>query len=99
MSFYVPLVIPQNGGELRLFHTNCLKGGDSLIKRFGGEEKARPHFEERGFQIVAPGVGDLLVFDGGRWYHDVTAITAGSRWTLGGFLAVTRDHQAVYYWS
>jgi hypothetical protein len=99
MSFYLPLAIPPSGGILRLFHTNCSKGGDSLIDRLGGEERARPHFEERGFQLVFPGIGDLLVFDGGRWYHDVTPISGGSRWTLGGFLALTRDRRGVHYWS
>ncbi len=99
MSFYLPLVTPPSGGLLRLFHTNCLAGGDSLIGQLGGEELAREHFERRGFSVVLPEVGDLLVFDGGRWYHDVTPVEGGARWTLGGFLAVTRDHTAVRYWS
>lgn len=99
MSFYLPLATPPSGGILRLFTVNCLDGGDSLIGRLGGDEKALPYFEERGFIEVKPGIGDLLVFDGGRWYHDVTRIAGGERWTLGGFLAATRDHDAVYYWS
>lgn len=99
MSFYIPLVTPPSGGVLRLFHTNCLDGGDSLVGRLGGEELAREEFEARGFSVVLPEVGDLLVFDGGRWYHDVTPVEGGTRWTLGGFLAVTRDHTAVRYWS
>jgi len=99
MSFYMPLAVPAEGGLLRLFWTHCLQGGDSLIERLGGEERARPHFEERGFNWVLPKVGDLLVFDGGRWYHDVTPIVGGKRWTWGGFLAATRDGRAVHYWS
>lgn len=99
MSFYVPLATPPAGGLLRLFRTHCLDGGDSLIGRLGGEESAREDFERRGFSVVLPEVGDLLVFDGGRWYHDVTPVEGGTRWTFGGFLAVTRDHTAVRYWS
>lgn len=99
LSFYVPLVTPPSGGILRLFAVNCLDGGDSLIGRLGGDEKALPYFEEQGFIEVLPAIGDLLVFDGGRWYHDVTPIVGGERWTLGGFLAPTRAHDAVYYWS
>jgi hypothetical protein len=99
MSFYVPLVIPPRGGQLRLFRTHCLDGGDSLIGRLGGEESAREDFERRGFSVVLPEVGDLLVFDGGRWYHDVTPVEGGTRWTFGGFLAVSRDRTAVRYWS
>ena len=99
MSFYVPLATPPAGGLLRLFRTHCLDGGDSLIGRLGGEDPAREEFERRGFSFVLPEVGDLLVFDGGRWYHDVTPVEGGTRWTLGGFLGVTRDHTAVRYWS
>jgi len=99
MSFYLPLATPRAGGVLRLFRTHCLDGGDSLINKLGGEERARPHFEQRGFSEVLPRIGDLLVFDGGRWYHDVTPVEGGRRWTLGGFLAMTRDHRAVHYWS
>lgn len=99
LSFYMPLVIPRSGGVLRLFHTSCLDGGDSLIEDLGGEEKALAHFEARGYSEVLPEIGDLLVFDGGRWYHDVTPIADGERWTLGGFLASTRDGNKVHYWS
>lgn len=99
LSFYVPLVTPPEGGILRLFAVNCLDGGDSLIGRLGGDEKALPYFEAQGFTEVLPGIGDLLVFDGGRWYHDVTPIAGGERWTLGGFLSATRAHDAIYYWS
>lgn len=99
MSFYVPLATPPSGGILRLFRVHCLEGGDSLISRLGGDEQALPYFEEQGFSTVLPDIGDLLVFDGGRWYHDVTPIEGGQRWTLGGFLAMTCDHRAVHYWS
>ena len=99
MSFYIPLATSPSGGLLRLFETSCLDGGDSLIDRLGGEERARPYFEEHGFATVLPGIGDLFIFDGGRWYHDVTPIEGGTRWTLGGFLALTSDHRTVHYWS
>lgn len=99
MSFYMPLAVPPSGGLLRLFWTHCLDGGDTLVESFGGEERARPQFEARGYATVLPGVGDLLVFDGGRWYHDVTPIVGGQRWTWGGFLAATRDGRAIHYWS
>jgi hypothetical protein len=99
MSFYLPLATPSSGGVLRLFHTHALNGGDSLIERLGGEERARPQFEQWGFSAVLPAIGDLLIFDGGRWYHEVTPVGAGARWTLGGFLAMTRDRQTVHYWS
>ncbi len=99
MSFYIPLRVPRSGGEMRLFRLHCLNGGDSLISDLGGEEEALKHFEERGFVEVLPEIGDLLVFDGGRWYHDVTPVVGGQRWTLGGFLALTAGGSGVRYWS
>jgi hypothetical protein len=49
--------------------------------------------------VLRPGVGDLLVFDGGRHYHEVTRVAGRARWTLGGFLALGRDHRSIYFWS
>ena len=99
MSFYVPLETPSAGGELRLFQLHCLGGGDSLINDLGSESEALRYFESKGFSLVLPEIGDLLVFDGGRWYHDVTPVVGGQRWTYGGFLALTADGGGVRYWS
>ncbi|APR79831.1 Hypothetical protein A7982_05178 [Minicystis rosea] len=99
LSYYIPMAMPDGGGELRIYPIDCLEGGDSLIHRLGGDDKARPLFEERGFDVLRPGVGDMLVFDGGRLYHEVTPVRGRARWTMGGFFAPSSDHRRICFWS
>jgi len=99
MSFYLTVELPEDGGTLQYFSTDCLGDGDRIIGDLGGPEKARAVLGARGYIDVLPGVGDLLVFDGGRNYHLVTEVLRGTRWTLGGFLALTKEHERVLYWS
>jgi hapalindole-type alkaloid chlorinase len=99
MSFYVPMVLSDRGGELRLYRSTCLDGGSARIGELGGDEAARPHLEREGYEILRPGPGDLLVFDGGRRYHEVTRIEGRTRWTMGGVLALSRDHASIHFWS
>ena len=45
-------------------------------------------------------VGDLLVFDAGRHFHRVTPVMgARPRWTLGGFVALSRDGSCFFVWN
>jgi hypothetical protein len=99
MSFYVPVQNARRGGELRLYAVDAAGDNSRVIERLGGNESARGWFESRGYEVVAPGVGDLLVFDGGGVYHEVTPVEEGPRWTLGGFLALSRDGRSVRFWS
>lgn len=48
---------------------------------------------------IKPGPGDLLVFNGGRWYHEVADPVCETRWTIGGFMAWSRDRQRLLYWA
>lgn len=98
MSFYVPMAHADAGGELRLYHVDCFEGRESMIGRLGGDEQARPHLERHGYTPLRPAVGDLLLFDGGRFYHEVTPVR-GARWTMGGVFAFTRDRRAVHFWG
>lgn len=99
ISFYVPVVLADAGGILEVFTTDCSGDGHRIIGDLGGPERARPILAERGYMEVLPGVGDMLVFDGGRHYHLVTEVRGGTRWTLGGFVAYSKDHDRVLYWS
>jgi hypothetical protein len=98
MSFYVPLALPDEGGELRLYWVDCFEGREGMIGLLGGDEQARPHLERAGYTVLAPAVGDLLLFDGGRFYHEVTTVH-GERWTMGGVFAFTADRGAVNFWG
>lgn len=100
MSFYVPVALPEAGGILEVYTTDCAGDGDRIIEDLGGPEKARTILSERGYIEVLPQVGDMLVFDGGRHYHVVTEVHgAKARWTLGGFFAYTKTHDRILYWS
>jgi len=99
MSFYLTVELAEDGGTLQYFSTDCSGDGDRIIGDLGGPEKARAVLGARGYVDVFPGVGDLLVFDGGRNYHLVTEVRRGTRWTLGGFFALTKEHERVLYWS
>ncbi len=99
MSFYVPVALPTDGGVLEVFTTDCSADGHRIIGDLGGPERARVILAERGYIEVRPGVGDMLLFDGGRHYHLVTEVRGGARWTLGGFFAYTKDHSRIVYWS
>jgi hypothetical protein len=99
MSFYVPVSLPEEGGILEVFTTDCSGDGHRIIGDLGGPERAREILAERGRIEILPGVGDMLLFDGGRHYHLVTEVRHGARWTLGGFFAYTKDHGRIVYWS
>jgi hapalindole-type alkaloid chlorinase len=99
MSFYIPMVLAERGGELRLYRTSSVGDGTMRIAELGGDDAARVHFEREGYDVLRPGPGDLLVFDGGRRYHEVTRVEGCQRWTMGGVLAFSNDHRAVHFWS
>ncbi|HYD48905.1 MAG TPA: hypothetical protein VEB21_11185 [Terriglobales bacterium] len=100
MSFYIPVALPQQGGVLEVFTTDCSGDGDRIVQELGGPEKALAVLSARGRIEVLPGVGDMLVFDGGRHYHLVTEVRGSqARWTLGGFFAFAKDHGRIFYWS
>ncbi|MEA5549579.1 hypothetical protein VB713_01050 [Anabaena cylindrica UHCC 0172] len=101
LSFFVPLVLPESGGELVVYGMEW--DGEELafdnINR--SYHKSHPLFDqEYGSMTFKPNVGDMMLFDGGRFYHCIVP-TVGDRTriTIGGFLSFAKQHDAVYYWS
>jgi hypothetical protein len=99
LSYFIPLQNPDQGGELIVYR---LEWGQAAPEQ---TREGRGNFDDLGsepwpFERFAPGVGDLLLFNGGRFYHRVTRV-AGSRlrWTIGGFLSFSPDGTRVLYWS
>jgi hypothetical protein len=102
LSYFVTLAVPESGGELVVYalewedmaqhHTAA---GPSEINAF--MLMMVESFETQSFR---PDPGDLLIFNGGRYYHRV-APTVGerSRCTIGGFVARSKTRDTVYYWS
>lgn len=98
LSFFLTLQRPEKGGELIVY---SLRWGDPAIKI---NREGRSHmeheihkYERQPFQFDA---GDLLIFDGGRYFHEVTTVEGSkTRYTIGGFTGISRDDQSIYYWS
>lgn len=97
VSFYLTLRPADDGGELSLHDLGPAAIGDRV--RHGHSDLAAEVLAAPRVR-VRPGAGSLIVFDGGRRFHQVLPVRgARSRWTLGGFLALTRARDAVHVWA
>lgn len=98
LSYFATLGAAESGGELEIY---ALEWGDPATPMlddtlYDGE---RIQSDYEGLRIK-PGAGDLLLFDGGRYYHRVTAVGgASARWTIGGFVGLSSDHREILIWS
>lgn len=64
------------------------------------EELTDAALEKYESQVLELEPGDLLVFDGGRYYHKVTPVVGNKiRQTVGGFLSFSSKGNKVYLWS
>ena len=96
LSFYLPLQTAEAGGELVLFHPPPPDARRAMeqLPFARAHEALEPH----GFTAVPVGVGDLIMFDGGRWNHRVTTVRGDrTRWTIGGFAAPGPSQ--LFHWS
>ncbi|GAX43746.1 hypothetical protein NIES4075_47610 [Tolypothrix sp. NIES-4075] len=105
LSFFIPLVLPEGGGDLSIYGLEW--DGDPLPFQdtssnasWTYQQSHQLFVEEYGSMTFAPGLGDMMLFDGGRFYHCI-APTVGdrARITIGGFLSFSKEHDAIYYWS
>jgi len=98
LSFYVPLATSDDGGELVIYHRP--PDGERPAIEGKPPETTNALLAAFGETRVRPGVGDLLLFDGGRFNHRVTPVgERGERWTLGGFAGLDRGGRTVWIWS
>ncbi|HYD48906.1 MAG TPA: hypothetical protein VEB21_11190, partial [Terriglobales bacterium] len=100
ISTLMPLSLPESGGELEIYEVSH---GDPLIDRLDkelGRENAHRGLQDRRFMGLRPQPGDLALFEEGLRYHRVSEVSGPrSRWTIGGFLAPSRDGATLHYWS
>ena len=83
LSWYLPLSVPREGGQLAIYEA-----------RHGEPSPKLEHPE-----LYTIGVGDLVVFDAGRYYHAITRIAGEPRRTLAGFARLSADGTCVYAWG
>jgi hypothetical protein len=105
LSWFVPLTVPEGGGELVVYGVEWDDVRSQVPEREG---HGTPHVWLEGSKAAdavrsfpctsfAPEVGDLLVFDGGRYFHRVSRVSGGTpRRTIGGFLGFSHGHDRVF---
>jgi hypothetical protein len=98
LSYFVPIAVPDAGGELVLYDREWRREDDDEGRYV--YEKPASAVAGCARMVVAPGAGDLLIFRGGTIYHEVTAVAGrATRRTIGGFLAPSLDGTWIGVWS
>lgn len=99
VSYVVTLQGPDAGGELCVY--DVAPDTPNAPKMPNGYQWDLPAVESRfGSVKVKTGAGDLFVFASARCLHRVSPVEgARARFTMGGFLALSKDRSRVLYWS
>ncbi len=97
-SYFLTLQDAVEGGELIVY---SLRWSDIDASRIvDGRSQVEDLLRDAQWMSVRTAPGDLLVFDGGRYFHRVSKVFGGrTRWTIGGFLMFDRGGESLYYWS
>jgi hypothetical protein len=81
--------LPEAGGELSILSLRHGEPGAVAPERSGAAS--------RSYRIDA---GDLVVFDGGRWFHRIETCRGPTpRRTYAGFAGLSRDGAILHAWS
>jgi hypothetical protein len=100
MSYFLLISKPDSQGELTLYDLKWSDSKTKKVKGFKGNDRDDTVFESMKKQVVEMEEGDLVVFAGGRIWHNVTNIEGQkSRYTFGGFMAFDKDLQELWFWS
>jgi hapalindole-type alkaloid chlorinase len=109
LSYFIPLSVPKIGGELVVYNLEwqAEEGNQNIAEIKSLEEEMNAIYRldsdimnQYESIILKPNPGDMLLFDGGRYYHRVTQVLGDlPRRTIGGFLAFSYKNNRVYYWS
>lgn len=107
LSYFVTLTAPEGGGELVVYSLEWAdvelylpKAGEARGSNVYAPSGAVQFIELCDRESYRPGEGDMILFDGGRYFHRVTHVRgAHPRRTIGGFLSLSLDQTTVSYWS
>lgn len=100
LSFFLTLNAPEGGGELVIFSLRHDAIEPSMMNKEGTRCYVDNVIDRYQKVAVRPRTGDLLIFDGGRYFHLVSPVLGAKiRWTIGGFIGFGRDDKSLYYWS
>jgi hapalindole-type alkaloid chlorinase len=105
LSFFIPLAVPEAGGELIVYSLELEEEKKAnkeidILKLWQQNQKILESIDQYESIALAPQPGDMLLFDGGRYYHRVSLVEGSRRRiTTGGFINFSKEHDAIYYWS
>ena len=108
ISFFIPLSVPDAGGELVVYGVEHREMSLFMPKTTSAESsnvwlegtRVFAAFAGMDSTAFAPGPGDMLIFDGGRYFHRVSKVVGRTpRRTVGGFVGFSQRHDRLYYWS
>lgn len=108
ISFFIPLSVPDAGGELVVYGVEHSDMSMFMPKTTSAESsnvwlegtKVFSAFESLDATAFVPRPGDMLIFDGGRYFHRVSKVQGSApRRTIGGFVGFSQAHDRLYYWS
>lgn len=95
LSYFLIIDKPEEGGELIVYDLppeEAKKDVDDLIQNSA--------FEKCEKRYISPDIGDMVLFHGGTIWHKVADIKGKkSRISIGGFVALSKDDQKIFYWS
>ncbi len=96
LSYFMTIAEGQAGGDLVVYDIEWDTTPNSQVDGTPIREVIHTYTS----MPIRPPAGAVLFFDGGRIWHQVTAVQGSkNRITIGGFAAFSQDHQTVYYWS
>ncbi|MEM7040036.1 MAG: 2OG-Fe(II) oxygenase, partial [Bacteroidota bacterium] len=97
LSYFFLVQQPDEGGELILYDAEWDETKEELAKDY---QTAVNHVESQHAHVIDMRAGDLVVFAGGRVWHQVRDVSGNTnRVTLGGFMAYSHEMDKLYHWS
>ncbi len=100
LSFFSPLQLPQSGGDLRLYKIMFEDMPKEIKESKKGYRAVQKFVRHQKTQLIKPGVGDLLIFNGGHIWHRVTKVIGPKpRMTVGGFANFSSNRDKILLWS
>lgn len=104
MSYFVMLKPSESGGELTLYDVSWEQAeirqtGDTVLEAPDGKLYDLLDTKNVKRDYLRPNPGDMIVFSGGRIWHKVEVAKGSERYTIGGFMSISKDDQSIYLWS
>jgi hypothetical protein len=91
LSYFIVIDKAEQGGELVLY--------DLLPEQLATPKKDLD-LDKCNKRYLNPDIGDMILFQGGSIFHAVADVQGNKeRITIGGFVAISKDDQKVFYWS